>query len=220
MPGMSRCVNSLLIHHPFDPSTYVGAFLLQSDISNVSTHSARVRTRLLLAVPLPDCICSVAHPLLLLVLLLLSCPARLAPCLRQTPSDTDRSLGDDSRPKCKQCERLGQKCRRGKGKLKFRHGSSARYDTSFAKDQTWLEQTKSGKSCVTRIPSAPSRQSIECDNGLDSPVLVVRVQRTCCHPPKHVMSCHAVCKTRCQFPCEHGPCGICNSWSIFITAQR
>lgn len=58
---------------------------------------------------------------------------------------TDSNAGDDTRPKCKQCERLGQKCRRGKGKLKFRHGSSARYDATFAKDQTWLEQTKNGE---------------------------------------------------------------------------
>ncbi|KIX07884.1 uncharacterized protein Z518_02538 [Rhinocladiella mackenziei CBS 650.93] len=52
---------------------------------------------------------------------------------------------DDNHPKCKQCERLGEKCRRGKGKLKFRHGSSARYDATFSKDQTWLEQTKNAK---------------------------------------------------------------------------
>ncbi|KAH0837510.1 putative arca-like protein [Fonsecaea pedrosoi] len=58
----------------------------------------------------------------------------------------DRHLKcDDNYPKCKQCERLGERCRRGKGKLKFRVGSSARYDASFSKDQTWLEQTKNAK---------------------------------------------------------------------------
>ncbi|KIW70095.1 hypothetical protein PV04_02401 [Phialophora macrospora] len=58
----------------------------------------------------------------------------------------DRHLKcDDSYPKCKQCERLGEKCRRGKGKLKFRVGSSAKYDAAFSKDQTWLEQTKNAK---------------------------------------------------------------------------
>ncbi|KAK4944891.1 hypothetical protein LTR10_015810 [Elasticomyces elasticus] len=58
----------------------------------------------------------------------------------------DRHLKcDDNYPKCKQCERLGGRCRRGKGKLKFRHGSSARYDATFAKDQTWLDQTKNAK---------------------------------------------------------------------------
>ena len=55
------------------------------------------------------------------------------------------SSGDDNYPKCRQCERLGERCRRGKGKLKFRVGSSAKYDAAFAKDQTWLEQTKNGK---------------------------------------------------------------------------
>ncbi|EXJ83518.1 hypothetical protein A1O1_07141 [Capronia coronata CBS 617.96] len=53
--------------------------------------------------------------------------------------------GDDNYPRCRQCERLGGKCRRAKGKLKFRHGSSARYDATFSKDQTWLEQTKNAK---------------------------------------------------------------------------
>ncbi|KAL2432635.1 hypothetical protein ABEF95_014193 [Exophiala dermatitidis] len=52
---------------------------------------------------------------------------------------------DDTFPRCKQCERLGGKCRRAKGKIKFRHGSSARYDATFSKDQPWLEQTKNAK---------------------------------------------------------------------------
>ncbi|OQV05965.1 Fungal Zn2-Cys6 binuclear cluster domain-containing protein [Cladophialophora immunda] len=58
----------------------------------------------------------------------------------------DRHLKcDNNFPKCKQCERSGERCRRGNGKLKFRVGSSARYDASFSKDQTWLEQTKNAK---------------------------------------------------------------------------
>lgn len=42
------------------------------------------------------------------------------------------------------------------GKLKFRHGSSARYDTDFAKDQTWVRV--SGK-CTTE----PRRKSFASD---------------------------------------------------------
>ena len=66
--------------------------------------------------------------------------------LSSTTPLTELTLpGDDSYPKCKQCERLGERCRRGKGKLKFRVGSSAKYDAAFSKDQTWLDQTKNGK---------------------------------------------------------------------------
>lgn len=57
----------------------------------------------------------------------------------------ERHLKCDDNPKCKQCERLGGTCRRGKGRLRFRYGSSARYDANFSKDQTWLEQTKNAK---------------------------------------------------------------------------
>lgn len=64
---------------------------------------------------------------------------------------TDSLLGDDTRPRCRQCERLGEKCHRSGGRLKFRPGSSAKYDTTFGKDQTWLSQTKICKS-VTALP--------------------------------------------------------------------
>jgi hypothetical protein len=47
---------------------------------------------------------------------------------------------DDGNP-CKKCEKIGAECERQTG-AKFRSGSSAKYDRSFKKDQTWLGQTK------------------------------------------------------------------------------
>jgi len=47
------------------------------------------------------------------------------------------------------------------GKLKFRHGSSARYDTDFAKDQTWVRV--SGKLCsefVDELPELEEQYSV------------------------------------------------------------
>ncbi|PVH73459.1 hypothetical protein DL98DRAFT_351011, partial [Cadophora sp. DSE1049] len=44
------------------------------------------------------------------------------------------------------------------GKLKFRHGSSARYDTDFAKDQTWVRV--SGKLCSEFVDELPELEEI------------------------------------------------------------
>ncbi|KAK6387103.1 hypothetical protein LTS17_000369 [Exophiala oligosperma] len=62
-----------------------------------------------------------------------------------TTDSTRLTIVGDDNPRCKQCERLGGRCRRGRGKLKFRHGSSARYDENFPGTQTWLAQTKNAK---------------------------------------------------------------------------
>lgn len=47
---------------------------------------------------------------------------------------------DEGKP-CKKCEKSGQDCQRQTG-AKFRNGSSAKYDKSFKKDQTWLGHAK------------------------------------------------------------------------------
>ncbi|OAP55899.1 hypothetical protein AYL99_10051 [Fonsecaea erecta] len=44
---------------------------------------------------------------------------------------------------CRRCQRTGERCIRSRTGIRFRHGSSARYDTKgFSTDQTWLKPKK------------------------------------------------------------------------------
>jgi hypothetical protein len=65
----------------------------------------------------------------------------------------DRPQGDDTRPQCKHCQRLNKDCIRSSGKIKFRPGSSAKYDSSFGKHQTWLSQKRNGRCLLLRVSS-------------------------------------------------------------------
>lgn len=53
----------------------------------------------------------------------------------------EHHLKCDDRNPCNKCEKIGHECERHTG-AKFRSGSSAKYDKSFKRDQTWLGQTK------------------------------------------------------------------------------
>ncbi|KAH8690308.1 hypothetical protein BGW36DRAFT_390575 [Talaromyces proteolyticus] len=46
---------------------------------------------------------------------------------------------DGNKPICERCERTGVSCIWGQTRIRFRHGSSARYDADFADDQPWLK---------------------------------------------------------------------------------
>ena len=48
------------------------------------------------------------------------------------------STGDYDILLCRRCERNGEECVHGRTRIKFMHGSSARYDLGFSKDQTWM----------------------------------------------------------------------------------
>ncbi|OBT96568.2 hypothetical protein VE01_05322 [Pseudogymnoascus verrucosus] len=52
---------------------------------------------------------------------------------------------DDNDSTCKLCRRLNAPCVRNKDKLKFRHGSTARYDAAFKTDQPWFTQSSNTK---------------------------------------------------------------------------
>ncbi|OBT81366.1 hypothetical protein VE02_10173 [Pseudogymnoascus sp. 03VT05] len=52
---------------------------------------------------------------------------------------------DDNDSTCKLCHRLNTLCVRNKDKLKFRHGSTARYDAAFKTDQPWFKQSSNTK---------------------------------------------------------------------------
>lgn len=52
---------------------------------------------------------------------------------------------DDNDSTCKLCRRLNAPCVRNKDKLKFRHGSTARYDAAFKTDQPWFTQSSNSK---------------------------------------------------------------------------
>ncbi|MCJ1304012.1 hypothetical protein MMC08_006824, partial [Hypocenomyce scalaris] len=61
---------------------------------------------------------------------------------KNDPCQTCR--GDEARPICGRCKRSGDECLRAVSKLRFRHGSSARYDSDFADDQIWLSTSGNG----------------------------------------------------------------------------
>ena len=56
---------------------------------------------------------------------------------------TDRhSKCDTDRPRCKPCARAGNECVRVSTRIKFKTGSSGRYDSRFGKEQPWLTRSK------------------------------------------------------------------------------
>ncbi|KAF2235844.1 hypothetical protein EV356DRAFT_98463 [Viridothelium virens] len=51
---------------------------------------------------------------------------------------------DGSKPTCQRCKRAGATCVWGVLQIRFRHGSSARHDTDFPLDQTWIKSPTCG----------------------------------------------------------------------------
>ncbi|QKX62809.1 uncharacterized protein TRUGW13939_09974 [Talaromyces rugulosus] len=49
---------------------------------------------------------------------------------------------DGRKPVCRRCEQSQASCVWGLPKIRFRHGSSAKYDADFAADQTWLNSAQ------------------------------------------------------------------------------
>ncbi|KAE8163285.1 hypothetical protein BDV40DRAFT_311860 [Aspergillus tamarii] len=52
---------------------------------------------------------------------------------------------DDESETCRACQKTGNVCERTASKIRFRHGSSAKYDSSFGNDQVWLRTNKRSK---------------------------------------------------------------------------
>jgi len=59
-------------------------------------------------------------------------------------------LGDDSGTTCQRCLKAGQECVRHPRRVKFRHGSTAKYDSEFSRDQIWVNPSANG-----RVPVSP-----------------------------------------------------------------
>ncbi|KAE8365016.1 hypothetical protein BDV27DRAFT_157314 [Aspergillus caelatus] len=53
-------------------------------------------------------------------------------------SGLNRKPGDDQSETCRACQKTGDVCERTASKIRFRHGSSAKYDSLFGNDQVWL----------------------------------------------------------------------------------
>ncbi|KAL2013704.1 hypothetical protein VTN00DRAFT_1229 [Thermoascus crustaceus] len=62
---------------------------------------------------------------------------------------------DSIKPKCLRCQRSGRECVRRSSRLRFRHGSSARYDHEFSKDQVWLSSSNNGSATYEYIDETP-----------------------------------------------------------------
>ncbi|KAJ9268289.1 transcriptional regulator family: Fungal Specific TF [Paecilomyces variotii] len=62
---------------------------------------------------------------------------------------------DDSGTTCQRCLKAGQECVRHPRRVKFRHGSTAKYDSEFSRDQIWMNPLANGTTSFDFIDETP-----------------------------------------------------------------